>query len=336
MSASAHGPIPDHDPDDPPYPSVDQDILDDLELKQYQSPEPRSDLNRYPQPGMAKLHALLSKDKAKLDELKSLGRAKDQLRLWNKCQADALEILSLPHDEEVDVFPFFALPTELRLLVYQELLVTDDRLILSWRGPKKANKHQKRMYIAILMTCRLCANEGLATLYGENVFDFEEICGRPTFVTSFVKRLKPTNLSLIRIIVVEHSAASEELMLQHPDSTFKRLSIAHITAFLAPFNISLSQLRCFAVSLIPYGFDDATTYVMKDQLHAGGQSNMSTRIQWLDKKNAALGEMAEQICERVGGFKRVEFGEIDRKICFDWCPPFMGRPWLLYEKGSQM
>jgi len=84
----------------------------------------------------------------------------------------ATNIYNQPHDEDVEVFPFLALPTELRLIVYEELLVTDDRLVLTWRGPRKANKQQKRMYIAILQTSKLCRDEGLEVLYGENIFDF--------------------------------------------------------------------------------------------------------------------------------------------------------------------
>jgi len=74
-------------------------------------------------------------------------------------------------DEEVEVFPFFALPTELRLDVYFELLVTNDPLMVTWRGPRKPKKQQKRMYTAILRANKQCRDEGLTVLYGENVFD---------------------------------------------------------------------------------------------------------------------------------------------------------------------
>lgn len=86
----------------------------------------------------------------------------------------ATAIFSQPHDEDTEVFPFLALPAELRLIVYHELLVSDDRLILTWRGPKRGNRQQKQMHIDILMTCKMCANEGVGVLYGENLFDFGE------------------------------------------------------------------------------------------------------------------------------------------------------------------
>ncbi|ORY15620.1 hypothetical protein BCR34DRAFT_171611 [Clohesyomyces aquaticus] len=280
----------------------------------------------------AQLYALLSKDKAHPNDF---GRTEAHIRLWQKHQAAASEILRQCNDQDLEVFPFMALPPELRFMVYQELLVTDDRLLLNWRGPKKATKQQKRMYIAILMTSKICSQEGLGVLYGENVFDFEEICGRPSFATSFVKRLNPTNLSLIRIIVADYSAASEELAL-YPGQASNQLSIARISSFLAPFNIKLSQLRCFAISIIPYGFDNATTYVMKLQapaLQATGQQIIGMRRQWLDTKNEGLDEAAKRIVEREAELKRVEFRDVEKNICFDWIPLFINRPWLVYVKG---
>lgn len=73
--------------------------------------------------------------------------------------------------QTMEVFPFFALPTELRLAVYFELLVTDDRLVVTWRGPRKARKQQKEMHTAILRASKQCRDEGLTVLYGENIFD---------------------------------------------------------------------------------------------------------------------------------------------------------------------
>jgi hypothetical protein len=84
----------------------------------------------------------------------------------------ATAILNEPHDHDTEIFPFLALPVELRLIVYHELLVSDDRLVLTWRSPRRASKIQKEMHIGILMTCKLCANEGIGMLYGENLFDF--------------------------------------------------------------------------------------------------------------------------------------------------------------------
>jgi hypothetical protein len=80
--------------------------------------------------------------------------------------------MNKPHDHDTEIFPFLALPVELRIIVYHELLVSNDRLILTWRSPRRASKLQKEMHIGILMTCKLCANEGVGVLYGENLFDF--------------------------------------------------------------------------------------------------------------------------------------------------------------------
>lgn len=102
-----------------------------------------------------------------------LKRAATEARHQKRYYRQATQILQ-DHERDVAVFPFLALPAEIRLEVYFELLVSDDRLVLTWRGPRKANKQQKRMYISILRTCKLCRDEGRGVLYGENVFDFGE------------------------------------------------------------------------------------------------------------------------------------------------------------------
>ena len=70
------------------------------------------------------------------------------------------------------IFPFLKLPAELKILVYVELLISNDRLAITWRGPRRYSRQQKPIYPAILGTCRLVHQEAAAALYGENVFDF--------------------------------------------------------------------------------------------------------------------------------------------------------------------
>ena len=99
-----------------------------------------------------------------------------------KYQAKALEIVSENFEDKSAVFPYLALPAELRLLVLSELLVTDDRLLLTWRGPKKAEKRQKKMYPAILRACITCRDEGSSVLYGQNIFDLGKLRFKPPSV----------------------------------------------------------------------------------------------------------------------------------------------------------
>jgi len=92
--------------------------------------------------------------------------------------------LQLHPDSEprpVSTISFLRLPAELRLLVYAELLVSDERLIPSWRGPRKASKRQKALHINILLTCKTCAIEGAEVLYGRNLFDFGTSNNPPCF-----------------------------------------------------------------------------------------------------------------------------------------------------------
>lgn len=104
----------------------------------------------------------------------NLMRAESRALAQKQYYQKANQIFTQMYNDGDDVFPFLALPAELRLAVYFELLVSDDRLVTTWRGPRKAHKQQKRMFIDILLTCRLCWSEGVGVLYGENVFDFGE------------------------------------------------------------------------------------------------------------------------------------------------------------------
>ncbi|KAH7130594.1 hypothetical protein B0J11DRAFT_523521 [Dendryphion nanum] len=235
------------------------------------------------------------------------------------------------------LFPFFALPVEMRLLVYHELLVSDDRFVLTWRGPQKVQKQQKKIYIGILQASKLCSIEGLAVLYGENVFDFENIRQRPSIADPILSRIGTTNPTLIRCIVAEHSAADEELTRTDGLLYEDRPHLVHYLRFsLDAFNISLDQLRVFAISIIPFGYDSSTTDIMRmkaPDLLEGSQLTLA-RVAWLDRRNARLNEVVDDICTREKNLRKVDyFKDVHSKISFDWSTPFAGRHWIAYKKS---
>ncbi|KAF2869716.1 hypothetical protein BDV95DRAFT_84650 [Massariosphaeria phaeospora] len=267
-------------------------------------------------------------------------------------------------DEDTEVFPFLALPTELRLLLYFELLVTDGRLETIRRRPRKVTK-QRQMYIAILQTCKLCSSEGLSVLYGENLFDFDEMRRRPSVAAPFLRIIGPTNCALIRLIVCEYSAASEEVSQIRPAPTNDetpspkessptlspkefsptnatthklmltyQLTLTYLTTFLAMYNVSIDQLRLLAISIIPYGDNEATGHVMAAQApHV--VRDRPLRLQWLEEKNEKLKmeALVDGICKREKGLRKAEFlADVDSQIGFDYSPPFVGRLWMMYAK----
>lgn len=188
-----------------------------------------------------------------------------------------------------------------------------------------------------MLTCKLCANEGAGVLYGENVFDFEEIRRRPSIAKPLLNRIGTVNASLIRFVVCEYSAASEELSQISDSPTVSethQLTLSYLESFFSEHNINLDKLRTLAISVIPYGFDDATTDVMKIQAPVvAGSSMTAQRVAWLGRKNKGLEKLVEGICEREGRLRKVDFfGDVDRKIGFDWSPPFSGRLWIAYVK----
>lgn len=169
------------------------------------------------------------------------------------------------------------------------------------------------------------------------------------------------NFTFIRLIVAEYSAAAEELshlmpslvdapprtsdLLEAsvPSADTYQLTIPFINSALAAFNITLDQLRLFAVSIIPYGSDEATMQIMKLETKYGPNSalgipnilnNIPMRLQWYKRKNdiAHLEEVVKGICEREEELKPVDFvKDLDKKLAFDWCPPFLNRLWIAYE-----
>lgn len=253
-----------------------------------------------------------------------------------------MEIRQQRNEHSADVFPFLALPVELRRDVLFELLVTDDRLVPTWRGPRKATKQQKKMYINILLTSKQCRDEGLEVLYGENVFDFGEICNRPNnFSKPFVNRIGLHNAALIRIIFAEYSAAAEELARSdttcietpvHKPKPKAILTVAHLRNFFSTFNISFGDLRLFAISIVPYGFDQATGYLLSLLYPAAVQIEL--REKWLGVKNGPewMGQLVNNICARESGFTRADYwADIDGWIGINFSPPSSGREWLTYN-----
>lgn len=97
------------------------------------------------------------------------------------------------------IFSFLKLPAELRILVYVELLISNDRLAPTCHGRRRYSWQQKNIYPAILRTCRLVHWEAAAVLYGENVFDFGESGSISFHSCSRSLEFKPFQHFLMRI-----------------------------------------------------------------------------------------------------------------------------------------
>lgn len=203
------------------------------------------------------------------------------------------------------------------------------------------------MQPAILLTCRLCLVEGAKVLYGENVFDFGEICNRPdNFSGRFVERIGRRNAARIRIVVGEYGAAAEELGQKEGEEkdgegeegkvvkkTNGLLTVEYLRCFLGKCGISLSELRVLALSLVPYGCDQATGELLRLEDEAV-RSNSLNRMKWLEAKNETgrLARMVEGICEREKGFMKAGYWEdIDGWIGVSFSPPSSGREWIVYK-----
>ncbi|KAF2189590.1 hypothetical protein K469DRAFT_747642 [Zopfia rhizophila CBS 207.26] len=311
------------------------DIMEQLDLRDKKTEDGSEKKPNTFAAEMKRFNTLLRTGKSALRKDAHLRRAQRHALLYQKAHTAATDILSQPRDDDVDVFPFLALPAELRLPIYHELLVSDDRLFLTWRGPRRHCKQQKKIYIDILLTCKLAQTEGVDVLYGENIFDFEEIRRRPSFAKGFLQSIGPINPTFIRIIVADYAAASEDLA-QGSSAQFSShaLTCDYISSFLGSYNISLNQLRLFAISIIPYGADGAYLQLMKDAA-PGLVANKEWRTKWLAEKNERLGSVVEAICKREKNLKKVEYAGIDKKLSFEWLSPYMHRHWVVYQEQER-
>ncbi|PPJ54959.1 hypothetical protein CBER1_08969 [Cercospora berteroae] len=68
-------------------------------------------------------------------------------------------------------FPFLQLPAELRLLVYEHLLVAEGLWRVHRRG--NVNRNTSRLYPNITATCKIVYREATPILYGHNEFKFD-------------------------------------------------------------------------------------------------------------------------------------------------------------------
>ncbi|KAF2255917.1 hypothetical protein BU26DRAFT_512859 [Trematosphaeria pertusa] len=160
----------------------------------------------------------------------------------------------------------------------------------------------------------------------------EEICVRPNIAKPLLSRIGPHNASLIRIVLAEYSAAAEELSQLAPHATHPPITLSFVHTLLSSFNISMAQLRVFAISIIPYGFDQATRDLMKLQAKTI-MGMMPLRVKWLDAKNEPeqLEKVIEGICARENGWEKADYYEdVDSKIGLRWASPFSGRLWIKY------
>ncbi|KAF2496453.1 hypothetical protein BU16DRAFT_378108 [Lophium mytilinum] len=167
---------PPHAPTPPPPPSIpsqpDSNPLNNTKEDTILTP------GRYK--SMAKLHALLSNPTSPntpAPEADPAARLRSHVaaalaHLQQVIAHDKAAKMQLTPAQRKLVFPFLALPAELRILVYEELLVSDDRLFVTWRGPRKARVQQKKIWASVLRVSKLVGREARAVLYGGNVFDF--------------------------------------------------------------------------------------------------------------------------------------------------------------------
>lgn len=144
---------------------------------------------------------------------------------------------------------------------------------------------------------------------------------KPSCGVSFSKSIGAANSRLIRIIVSEYSAATEDFQtLAH-----QRLKSSHLFQFLETFGISLEDLHMLAVSIRPYDGDEVD-FPRKNQIA------MPPKDLWINQRNMELDALVNDLVSREKEFRRVGFCDVEKRICFDWVTPWRTRHWMVYRK----
>ncbi|KAF2204845.1 hypothetical protein GQ43DRAFT_477868 [Delitschia confertaspora ATCC 74209] len=251
----------------------------------------------------------------------------------------ALENTAMHIDEKQSVEPSLlkTLPAEIRLLIYEELLVSDQRLQLSRKSLQKHPNQKRSIHTEILRTCKLMYEEGMSVLYGENIFDFGELQRRPHFAQILPKTFKK-NASRIRQILLSYAAASEELPYASMLPSH-RLLTDNVTACLSCFNISLSQLRLLAISIRPYKLHDPVVkamvrdpYVAIHDWYEDGNQGVSVDEIWAMEKNAVLEHEIDGLLEKEDVLRIVRGVEARRRVWVEWEEDWEGRVWVVLHR----
>ncbi|KAF2813579.1 uncharacterized protein BDZ99DRAFT_517825 [Mytilinidion resinicola] len=306
---------------------------------------------------MAKLHALLTRttlgpsaSDAPSPEAGPAARlrlhvAAAQARLQQIIAQEKAAKMELTPEQRKEVFPFLALPAELRVLVYEELLVTDDRLLVTWRGPKRARVQQKKMWTSVLRVNRLVSGEAREVLYGGNVFDFEEIMLKFSTGSSFLTAIGRHNARLIRTLVADVSATRElraASPLRSRSVTYRALDTKHnyhinapfLATFLASWGISFRHLRLLAVHLQHMGKDWYDSDWVEPVYRGGARSleeeeEERAQERMALKRREEVEKAVEVVREREGGWLKLVREEEARGLEGEW--ERVGGRWFVYK-----
>jgi hypothetical protein len=180
-------------------------------------------------------------------------------------------------------FRFQRLPFEVRRLVYKELLVSNDKLVVTRRGPRYSCNDQKKINIEIMFANKLCVQEGAQVLYGCNAFDIGELRRRPQLAKDFARRIGTQNTSSIKNIVAEYSAVRADPYREGEDGI--GLSVSLVRDCLDPFAIKLESLHMFAVKIVPYGSSDKKTTIVQAAQAPDITGSEIDVPKWIERKN---------------------------------------------------
>lgn len=76
-----------------------------------------------------------------------------------------------PTPDEIPICPFFKLPCELRLRIYEDLLVTEKPIPITLDTRSLSNIHNVHLQPQVLRTCPQLHDEAAGVLYGFNTFE---------------------------------------------------------------------------------------------------------------------------------------------------------------------
>jgi hypothetical protein len=151
--------------------------------------------------------------------------------------------------DQPEPFSLFMVPPEIRMLIYEYLLLSDSAFRLGHHGPY-SHETRRQLYPQILRTCRLINEEATEILYGLNTFflgkfPFSDI-PYPTNTSGPIGH-KPTYSASFITSIGSHNALKIRNLAAHSTNP-PVLTDIYLRRWIASFYLDVSRIRTLAIS----------------------------------------------------------------------------------------
>jgi hypothetical protein len=151
--------------------------------------------------------------------------------------------------DQPEPFSLFMVPPEIRMLIYEYLLLSDSAFRLGHHGPY-SHETRRQLYPQILRTCRLINEEATEILYGLNTFFLGKFIYPPVIPNAnFSGPIghKPTYSASFITSIGSHNALKIRNLAAHSTNP-PILTDLYLRRWISSFFLDVSRIRTLAIS----------------------------------------------------------------------------------------